>query len=254
VTDKLQTREQMIADVTTSEQQAVQEVDGFKLGMNVRIRDGVRRFGGRIGTVERFHEESISQCPIELRLDDGSAYCFRANEIERLSHPCKSGEGADAGWIVGNNIGQWRTFDSFGWAWTDRRDLAVRYARREDAELCHGEDEDSWRVERFTDGFNAESGDLTKQNQKARDLLWDHVEEAKGLPESGALYSEATVLSAMIAYAALTPDATQTREAELVALADKLCEGRDGTQPGLMGAYRQGVRDLVAALNARGGA
>jgi hypothetical protein len=55
----------------------------------------------------------------------------------------------DGGWIVGNNVGQWRTFDSFGWAWTDRRDLAVRYARRHDAEMVHGEDEDAWRVEPF---------------------------------------------------------------------------------------------------------
>ena len=56
---------------------------------------------------------------------------------------------AGEGWIVGNNTGQWRTFDTFGWAWTDRRDLAVRYARREDAELVHGDDEDSWRVEQY---------------------------------------------------------------------------------------------------------
>lgn len=56
---------------------------------------------------------------------------------------------AGEGWIVGNNVGQWRTFDTFGWAWTDRRDLAVRYARREDAELVHGDDEDSWRVEQY---------------------------------------------------------------------------------------------------------
>jgi len=71
-----------------------------------------------------------------------------ADRLEADAAP-KVASDTGAGWIVGNNVGQWRTFDSFGWAWTDRRDLAVRYARREDAELVHGDDEDSWRVERY---------------------------------------------------------------------------------------------------------
>ena len=78
-----------------------------------------------------------------------------------LDNTAVEGQGDGAGWIVGNNVGQWRTFDSFGWAWTDRRDLAIRYARRADAELVHGEDEDSWRVERY-------SAALTAETEKAR--------------------------------------------------------------------------------------
>lgn len=74
-----------------------------------------------------------------------------------LDNTAVEGRDERAGWIVGNNAGQWRTFDSFGWAWTDRRDLAVRYARRADAELVHGEDEDSWRVERYSAALTAKT-------------------------------------------------------------------------------------------------
>jgi len=105
---------------------------------------------------------SYMNCPSEIVSD-------LQNEIADLSpaldNTAVEGQDDGAGWIVGNNAGQWRTFDSFGWAWTDRRDLAVRYARRADAELVHGEDEDSWRVERYSAALTAE----TEEGQSWRD-------------------------------------------------------------------------------------
>ena len=57
-----------------------------------------------------------------------------------------------AGWIVGNaNADRWRTWNALGFsAWTEERDKATRYARREDAEAVHAADEDAWRVEPYT--------------------------------------------------------------------------------------------------------
>lgn len=84
--------------VTTSEQQAVpvaQELVGFTLGMNVRIRDGVQHFGGLTGNVEKIHEASPRQYPIEVMLTDRKdSRCFRPHELEVIPLPCKSGEGA----------------------------------------------------------------------------------------------------------------------------------------------------------------
>lgn len=51
------------------------------------------------------------------------------------------------GWIVGNgDQTKWRTWCVLGPEWTDDRNKATRYARREDAELVHAEDEDAWSV------------------------------------------------------------------------------------------------------------
>jgi hypothetical protein len=53
----------------------------------------------------------------------------------------------DEGWIVGNaNADQWRTWKDGYSAWTEDRDKATRYARREDAEAVHQDDEGAWRV------------------------------------------------------------------------------------------------------------
>lgn len=54
---------------------------------------------------------------------------------------------AEASWIVGNGDGtKWRTWADGYSCWTDDREQATRYARRQDAEAVHAEDEDAWRV------------------------------------------------------------------------------------------------------------
>lgn len=50
---------------------------------------------------------------------------------------------------------------------------------------------------------------------------------------------------------AASSDERQAREdvfAEATRMADTLCEGQDGTQPGLMSAYRNGVRSMALAI------
>lgn len=54
------------------------------------------------------------------------------------------------GWVVGNSDRtRWRTWASGMPEWTTEREQAARYARREDAEAVHAEDNDAWRVEPF---------------------------------------------------------------------------------------------------------
>lgn len=51
------------------------------------------------------------------------------------------------GWIVGSGDGRrWRRWGDTGPEWTEDREKAVRYARREDAESVHREDEDVWQI------------------------------------------------------------------------------------------------------------
>lgn len=59
-------------------------------------------------------------------------------------------EGAGVGWIVANGRGDlWRTWKD-GWSsWTAVREHATRYARREDAEAVHREDEEAWLVQPY---------------------------------------------------------------------------------------------------------
>jgi hypothetical protein len=57
---------------------------------------------------------------------------------------------AQQGWIVSNGAGtKWRTWESGLSGWTEDREKATRYARREDAEAVHAEDDDAWRVEPY---------------------------------------------------------------------------------------------------------
>lgn len=67
--------------------------------------------------------------------------------VERTRLALAEGE---KGWIVGSGDGKrWRTWKD-GWSdWTDDRDQAVRYARREDAEAVHAEDEDAWTIQPY---------------------------------------------------------------------------------------------------------
>ena len=54
------------------------------------------------------------------------------------------------GFIVSNGKGNaWRMWDEAGPEWTYDRDKALRFARREDAEVFAREDEDAWRIEPF---------------------------------------------------------------------------------------------------------
>ena len=51
------------------------------------------------------------------------------------------------GWIVANGPGnRWRTWKDGFSAWTDDREQATRYARRQDAEAVHAEDDDAWAI------------------------------------------------------------------------------------------------------------
>lgn len=62
----------------------------------------------------------------------------------------RSVETDNSGWIVGNGAGtKWRCWVDGMPAWTTGRDKATRYARREDAEAVHHEDEDAWTVEPY---------------------------------------------------------------------------------------------------------
>jgi len=48
------------------------------------------------------------------------------------------------GWVVGNATGSlWRTWENGFPSWTEDRDKATRYHRREDAWDVHAEDEDA---------------------------------------------------------------------------------------------------------------
>lgn len=58
---------------------------------------------------------------------------------------------APVAWIVGNGNGdRWRAWKDGNPVWVEDREKATRYARREDAEAVHGEDEDAWRVVPYT--------------------------------------------------------------------------------------------------------
>lgn len=69
----------------------------------------------------------------------------------REARPALGIEAGAHGWIVGSGDGrQWRTWADGSPAWTDNPKLATRFARREDAEAVHAEDEDAWTVVTFS--------------------------------------------------------------------------------------------------------
>lgn len=75
-----------------------------------------------------------------------------------------------AGWIVSNANGdRWRTWEGGFSAWTDDREKATRYARLEDAEAVHAEDEDAWRIEPY--GPATPAGEELREVEKLRDDL-----------------------------------------------------------------------------------
>lgn len=66
---------------------------------------------------------------------------------------------AGEGWIIGNGDSKlWRTWESGQPEWTAERDKATRYARREDAENVHTDDEDAWFVIPFASSSSPAEG------------------------------------------------------------------------------------------------
>lgn len=62
-----------------------------------------------------------------------------------------------SGWIVGNSENdRWRAWDQGNAVWVDDPAKATRYARREDAEAVHAEDEDAWVVRVYDSGEEPE--------------------------------------------------------------------------------------------------
>lgn len=74
-----------------------------------------------------------------------------------------------SGWIVGNaNDDRWRAWEHGNPVWVEDRAKATRYARREDAEAVHAEDEDVWRVVPYAASAPQVGGDERLERIKAR--------------------------------------------------------------------------------------
>lgn len=89
------------------------------------------------------HYELINDAKAAAQAD------YERRILSALSRPpsVEGGESVASGWIVGNGTGlRWRTWKDGLPNWTSNRDEATRYARREDAEAAHREDEDAWIV------------------------------------------------------------------------------------------------------------
>lgn len=70
-------------------------------------------------------------------------------DVRRILDTAKLSSGA-GGWIVGNSAdNQWRSWNEFGPSWTGDPAEAIRYARREDAEAVHRDDEDAWSIVQY---------------------------------------------------------------------------------------------------------
>jgi len=54
---------------------------------------------------------------------------------------------SEPGWIVGDGDSKrFRTMDEMGIHWTDDPRKAIRFARRDDAEMFAAGDEDAWQI------------------------------------------------------------------------------------------------------------
>jgi hypothetical protein len=114
-----------------------------------------------------------------------------------------------AGWVVENGGGtRWRTWEN-GWsAWTDNVDDATRYARREDAEAVHRDDEDAWRVVPYVGAVNADSwtGDPTCPSCHGRGKLGPFV-PGGAVAQCGNCWVSRSVEAAVIGPDVLPKDA-----------------------------------------------
>lgn len=71
--------------------------------------------------------------------------------LQAATPEAKGAEGGGrSGWIVGNGSDtRWRSWDQGCSIWVDAPEKATRYARREDAEIVHAEDEDAWCIKPY---------------------------------------------------------------------------------------------------------
>lgn len=98
---------------------------------------------------ERVHKNGgcvpqLAFAPILFALEDA----FPERPHAPVSRP---GDGVEGGWIVSNgNDDRWRAWDQGNPIWVDDPAKATRYARSEDAEAVHAEDEDAWCVKPYT--------------------------------------------------------------------------------------------------------
>lgn len=98
------------------------------------------------GKPSPYHGHSLEHClhaagwvqrDLRLALDAAKAAAPRPAEAMPVAE----------GWIVGSGDGKcWRQWADGDTRWTDDPGKATRFARREDAEAVHHEDEDAWRV------------------------------------------------------------------------------------------------------------
>lgn len=75
---------------------------------------------------------------------------YSADTLREIADRIAQAAPAGGGWIVLSGDGKrYRTWKD-GWSdWTDDREQATRYLRRQDAEAVHSEDEDAWSIEPF---------------------------------------------------------------------------------------------------------
>ena len=159
----------------------------------------------------------------------------RLNSIRERLAALRTADAEPGGWIVGNAKGdRWRTWESGMPDWTDDREKAIRYARREDAEMAHAEDDDAWKVMPFLvsqHGPGAEpGGDVVERARKiAAEVLcrenWKPGVKA-GIYEdimAGNHDSEPLVMAALTALNTTQPTDAEERATEI---AIQVCGGR----------------------------
>lgn len=214
MTDKLQTREQMLADVTTSEQQAV------PVAQLQTIQDWLR---------EPDHAEHFGTSQLVEWINRRPTHIVPAVLASLASHPCQSGEGA--GEVRGLRLAsgsptmltdEFERFEAEQAATANAQHAAVSFS--------------DWPAKTLAD----------QCRMQAREQLD---------PEFSNFLIEVAIRLA------LTPDATQTREAELVAalkgFVDDLTEAGRNTHGCLSFSHVRltaRIKTARAALNARGGA
>lgn len=76
----------------------------------------------------------------------GTKHVYPLGQLQLRAAPAAGAEG----WIAENGRGDlFRRWSETGPGWTNKRSMATRYARREDAEAVHAGDEDAWRIVPF---------------------------------------------------------------------------------------------------------
>ena len=95
------------------------------------------------------HIERMAMSGVIGSLISWEAFLRELNAALSPASPARTPMGG-TGWIVSNGSEtKWRSWDQGGSIWVDSPDKATRYARREDAELVHAEDEDAWCIKPY---------------------------------------------------------------------------------------------------------